>query len=225
MIFKANVYRVMLASPSDVEDERKEFPGILDNWNALFAVHSKTVLLPLMWETHATPQMGNRPQAILNEQLVDAADILVAVFWTRLGTATGVAESGSAEEIEQARLKQKHVLIYFSDAPLPPSKSNNEQYQSLMRYRDKCYREGYAPTYASIHEFRELLLRNLWETVHRTPRTRRGLGGGGKLTKESVGPSKYDAKQTKAIADKAMELYRVLTPQQKQQLLRSLTQA
>lgn len=225
MTFKAIVYRVMLASPSDVEDERREFSRILDNWNALYAAHSKAVLLPVRWETHSTPELGNRPQAILNEQLVDDADILVAIFWTRLGTATGAAASGSVEEIEQFRLKQKPVLIYFSDIPLPPNKINIEQYQSLTRYREKCHREALVPSYSSIGEFREVVLRNLWETVHRTPRTVRRLESRGKLTKESVNPTKYDAKQTKAIADKAMQLYRLLTPAQKQQLRRNLTQA
>jgi len=42
--------------------------------------------------------MGDRPQAIINKQLVDDADILVAVFWTKLGTATGAAMSGSVAQ-------------------------------------------------------------------------------------------------------------------------------
>jgi hypothetical protein len=62
--------------------------------------------------------MGERPQAIINRQLVDDADLLFAVFSTRLGSPTGVAESGTAEEIERLRGMQKPVLVYFSQAPL-----------------------------------------------------------------------------------------------------------
>ncbi len=80
MTYQANVYRVMLASPSDVKEERAEFPRILDIWNALHSNHEKAVILPIKWETHSTPEMGDRPQAIINKQLVNDSDILVGVF-------------------------------------------------------------------------------------------------------------------------------------------------
>ena len=43
----------------------------------------------------------NSPQAVLNHQLVQKSDMLVGMFWTKLGTGTGVAESGTVEEIDQ----------------------------------------------------------------------------------------------------------------------------
>jgi len=51
VILRAKVYRVMLASPSDTIDERKEFPSILNDWNTLYSVHRKAVVLPVEWET------------------------------------------------------------------------------------------------------------------------------------------------------------------------------
>lgn len=223
MILRAKVYRVMLASPSDTIDERKEFPSILNDWNTLYSVHRKAVVLPVEWETHSTPEMGDRPQAIINKQLVDDADILVAVFWTKLGTATGAAMSGSVEEVQQFRSHQKPVLMYFSNVPVPPNNINIKQYQLLKKYREKCYQEGLVSSYTSIYEFRDLLLRNLWETVSRHPRTLK-IENRGNLTKESLTPMKYDPKQTSTLIEKMMEQARLLTPQAKQELLRSLTQ-
>jgi hypothetical protein len=52
-----------------------------------------------MWEISATPAAGDRPQAIINRQVVDQADILVGAFWTRLGTPAGRALSGTVEEM------------------------------------------------------------------------------------------------------------------------------
>ena len=45
--------------------------------------------------------MGERAQAIINRQIVKDSDLVVAIFWTRIGTPTGVAQSGMIEEIEE----------------------------------------------------------------------------------------------------------------------------
>ena len=62
--------------------------------------------------------MGERPQEIIN-RLVIKRDILVAIFWTRLGSPTGVATSGTIEEIEKHLASKNPTMIYFSDTPLP----------------------------------------------------------------------------------------------------------
>jgi hypothetical protein len=167
MTYKANVYRVMLASPSDVTQERSLFPAILDVWNAQHSAREGAVILPVKWETHSTPEMGDRPQAIINKQLVNESDILVGVFWTKLGTPTGVAASGSVEEVEEFLAKKKPVLLYFSNAPVVASSINVEQYELLKEYRDRILAEGLVASYDSVDEFRELLLRHLLETVRR----------------------------------------------------------
>lgn len=69
MVFQANIYRVMLASPSDVKEERSVFPDILGSLNAEHSYREKAVILPIKWETHSTPEMGDRPQAIINKHL------------------------------------------------------------------------------------------------------------------------------------------------------------
>lgn len=166
MSYQSNVYRVMLASPSDVKEERDIFPEILDTWNAQNSFHEKAVILPIKWETHSIPEMGDRPQAIINK-LVNDSDILIGIFWTKLGTPTGVADSGSVEEIEEFRLNGKPVLLYFSDAPVVAGSINIEQYQSLKEFKDKCFLEGLVETYDSTNEFREKLLRHLLGTVRR----------------------------------------------------------
>ena len=46
------------------------------------------------------PRLGSgRGQGVINEQLVDDADIVLALFDSRLGQATAAAVSGTAEEI------------------------------------------------------------------------------------------------------------------------------
>ena len=49
------------------------------------------ILMPVGWDTHASPEMGDRAQAIINKQVLKNADLVVAAFWTRLGSPTGVS--------------------------------------------------------------------------------------------------------------------------------------
>src|SRR5687768_7296530 len=99
MAFPAQVLRVMIASPSDLSEERLAATEAINEWNAQHSAAERTILLPVKWETHAIPRAGARPQEVINQQLVQSADILLGLFWTKLGTSTGVAESGTVEEI------------------------------------------------------------------------------------------------------------------------------
>ena len=101
MSFRAETYRVLIASPSDLAEERQAATEAINDWNSQHASAESVVLLPVKWETHATPRSGVRPQEVINEQLVRNSDILVGMFWTRFGSNTGVAVSGTVEEIDQ----------------------------------------------------------------------------------------------------------------------------
>lgn len=100
MSFQANVLRVMIASPGDVAEERKAVTEEIHRWNDANAAVRRLVLLPVKWETHTTPQQGDSPQAIINRQLLDDADIVVAIFGTRIGTPTEEYVSGTVEEVK-----------------------------------------------------------------------------------------------------------------------------
>jgi len=90
MPYDSRTYRVLIASPSDVEDEREIAVRVIQEWNDLHSYNREIVLLPLRWETHAAPEYGVRPQEVINRQIVDNCDLLIGVFWTRIGTPTGV---------------------------------------------------------------------------------------------------------------------------------------
>jgi len=61
MAFDAKVFRILIASPGDVNDERDLIPEIIEEWNAVNAIHTKVVLMPVKWETHSAPMLGDRP--------------------------------------------------------------------------------------------------------------------------------------------------------------------
>ena len=69
MSYPATVFRIMIASPSDVEAERKIIRDVIHQWNAMHSKATSLVLLPVGWETHSAPEMGDRPQEIINKQI------------------------------------------------------------------------------------------------------------------------------------------------------------
>ena len=93
MSFKSETLRVFIASPSDLTEERQAATDTVNEWNAQHAAAESVVLLPIKWETHAIPRSSVRPQEAINKQLVRGCDILIGMFWTKLGTNTGAAES------------------------------------------------------------------------------------------------------------------------------------
>src|SRR5690242_11591042 len=114
MSFAARVFRILIASPSDVAEEREIAVRAIQEWNDMNSAERQLVLLPLRWETHSAPEYGRRPQETINRQVVDHSDLLVGIFWTRVGSPTGIAEGGTLEEIERVALQGKPVMIYFS---------------------------------------------------------------------------------------------------------------
>ena len=161
MAFDAKILRVLIASPGDVGDERNVIPEIINDWNTINSVLSKVVLMPVKWETHSAPLMGDRPQAIINKQLVNDCDILVGIFWTRVGTNTGVAISGTAEEIEQFVEMKKPVMLYFSQLPIEPDKIDVSQFTTLKNFKEKMRLQGLTESYSGIPDFRQKFSRQL----------------------------------------------------------------
>ncbi len=161
MSYQATVFKVMIASPSDVAAERNVIREIITEWNNVNADSRRTVLLSIGWETHSFPEMGNRPQAIINKQILGDCDLLVGVFWTRLGTETGAYQSGTVEEIEEHLKAGKPAMLYFSGVPVVMDSVDEAQYARLKRFKDDCMTRGLLQSYSSVAEFRDKFYRHL----------------------------------------------------------------
>lgn len=161
MSFPATVYNVMIASPVDVQAERNSIREIVLAWNATHSFSRKVVLQPVGWETHSTPSMEENGQAIINKQLLDNADLLIAVFWTRLGTPTAHAESGTVEEIKRHIEAKKPAMIYFSSQPVQPDSVDPDQYRLLKEFKSWCMEKGLIEEYDNMGDFNKKLSRQL----------------------------------------------------------------
>lgn len=169
MGYDAKVFNVMIASPGGLDEEREAIRKCIHTWNANNSEHRKIVLLPLGWESHSSPEMGAHPQTIINRQVLEKADLLVGLFWTRIGTKTKNFPSGTVEEIETHSLLGKPTMLYFSDKSAPPSEIDPDQYSAVKDYKVDLGTRSLYNSYTTLVEFKEKFAQNLAKTVNDHP--------------------------------------------------------
>jgi hypothetical protein len=174
--FSSTTYQVLIASPSDMPVARQAAAEVVNDWNALNAAGEGIVLLPVMWETHAVPETGVRPQAAINRQIVETSDLLVGMFWTRIGTNTANALSGTVEEIDQFIAANKPAMLYFSHIPIDPSKIDQQQHVTLRQFQEETQRKALTGSFTSIEDLRRVLLHHLTRQVRELAASRPKAG-------------------------------------------------
>jgi len=160
----AIVLNVLIASPSDVGRERDVVSEAILAWNAAHYETFGIILHAVRWETHFYPASGDRPQAILNKQIVDSGDIMIGIFGCTLGTPTGAAQSGTIEEIEEFRKAGKYVALYFSNAGVSRT-ADRDQLKALEDYQRGRQKDTLFGTFATAEELRLLVMKHLPKIV------------------------------------------------------------
>lgn len=156
----------MIASPGDVQAERSIVREVVNEWNSTNGVHANVMLMAVGWETDVAPEMGDAPQNIIDKRILENADLLVGMFWTRLGTPTASYASGAVEEIEEHLKARKPAMLYFSSAPAPLDSVDADQYRALKSFRDSCKTRGLFETYNDADDFRRKFSRDLQITMN-----------------------------------------------------------
>lgn len=137
------IVSAFVASPSDVKPERELLEEIVKELNDLWGDTLGVYLELVKWETHTYPDIGSDPQSVINEQIGDAYDVFIGILWSRFGTLTPRAESGTVEEFERAYSRHKadpnsvKVMFYFKDHGIPPSKIDPAQIAKINDFRKK----------------------------------------------------------------------------------------
>ena len=150
--------RVAIASPSDVNAERERIKEVFTRWNN---ANDHAFLLPKMWE-YASPTLGGHPQKIINERIINESDLMIALFWSRLGTATPDADSGTVEEIEQFIEKKGagRVMLYFCTRSFPHN-IDLAQVQMVRDFKERMKKEGLFREFDTTEHFESELYSHL----------------------------------------------------------------
>ena len=118
----------------------------------------------IKWESHAYPASGTRPQAIINEQIVESGDILIAILGYKLGTPTG-STSGTIEENEKFRKAGKYVALYLSTANIPRT-ADREQLEALEGFKRDRQKDTLYFEFEDASGLRNHLTRHLPKIIH-----------------------------------------------------------
>jgi Domain of unknown function (DUF4062) len=158
------LYRIFVASPADCRREREIVRRAVGDWNVAYGYPRAVMLEAVLWETHAYPALGARPQEIINRQIVDTCDLALALFRARLGSPSGPYLSGTVEEIERFHARRQPTLVYFHEPPRPADASD-PAVQELQAYRTQVSSCGLVWRYRGIAEFATLVARHLALTM------------------------------------------------------------
>ena len=159
------VVQILIASPGDVREERALFRETVYAWTSLHGKETGLVLSPLTWEDDSWPEIGQEPQQVINRQLMEKSDMVVAAFWTRLGTPTSSAESGTVEEIEKAVEASKPVLVYFSQRPVVPESIDAQEYARLIAWREELKRRALYSGYSDLPNLQNQFFADLTRVI------------------------------------------------------------
>lgn len=161
MAYSANIYQVIIVSPGDVPRERQLAREIVLGWNVINSRDKQVCLMPVGWEFNSSPEMGDRAQKIINDQILEDSDLLIGIFWTRIGSPTGDSISGSVEEIEKHIQAGKPAMLYFSKVPVVLDSIDSNQYTKLKEFEESCKRNGLVESFISAEDFEKKLTRQL----------------------------------------------------------------
>nr|WP_263326292.1 hypothetical protein [Neobacillus sp. Marseille-Q6967] len=167
MAYDAKVLEVFIASPGDVKTERDIASEVIFKWNELHSKQYGIVLLPIKWETHfrTAYSQNHDTQGELNEQILNDTDILIGIFWTKIGHKTKNFDSGTIEEIATSIKQGKSIKLYFSDKPIPRQGLDFDQFQKVEDFKDTYKNQGLYQVYIDEQDFRQKLYEDLVKEI------------------------------------------------------------
>ena len=97
------IYHIFLASPGDMNEERRMVREFFEGYNRNIANPRKLEFKVIDWENYSTIGLG-RPQELITRQTIAkyraSLVLFIGLLGQRFGTPTGEHESGTEEEYE-----------------------------------------------------------------------------------------------------------------------------
>jgi tetratricopeptide (TPR) repeat protein len=182
MASDAKLYRVFIASPGGLAEERRAFRNTLTEYNDSEGIERGVLFLPVGWEL--TLSGVGRPQELINSEL-RRCDYFVLMLWDRWGSPTSVDArftSGAEEEYaiawecfnERAHPMRQLVVLFKSVDPRQLT-DPGPQLQKVLKFRAQLEQEKRLlfDTFDEIDTYRRKLRRHLaaWIRDHEEGRS------------------------------------------------------
>lgn len=166
-----SLYKLFLASPSDVKEERLIVENVINDFNNTYSSQLNARIELCSWEKSSYPSVGEYPQAVINSQIGDEYDIFLGILWTRFGSKTLNYESGTEEEFYRAlersqQVGKVHIMMYFNIEGVPLDSLDIEQYSKVRAFQKQIAELGcYYFTYVSSENFKNDLRVHLYKVI------------------------------------------------------------
>ena len=176
MSTQIDTYRCLIISPSDVAAERAAISAAISDWNAHIGFALNARVEAVGWETHAVSDVSRPPQEAINRQIVDGCDFGIAVFWSRIGSPTATARSGSIEEMDLLTRRGARVLAYQCNRDIPQNQLRDTQYVELQATLADLRKHGLLSEFASTESLKGMVILHMTNVVSGLAMTPTGVG-------------------------------------------------
>jgi hypothetical protein len=143
---------VFVASPNDLEEERKMLCESVKQFNTTFGWRLRVQFDPLTWENFSSAGQGE-PEGLIIQQVLEKHKeqlvLVVCLFANRFGTPTPAFQSGTEAEFDWAVNARKantwpEVKLFFKESAFDVSTKTIEeleQYSMVRKFKDRVNRE------------------------------------------------------------------------------------
>jgi hypothetical protein len=142
MVDSRKIVKVFLASPGDLQDERRAAKSVIDEFNKLWADRLGYHVELFGWED--TVAGYGRPQEIINRDL-ERCELFIGMMWKRWGTLpsnAGKYTSGFEEEFETSMISRRssgrpELSLLFKEIEPDLLRDPGEELQKVIKFKDK----------------------------------------------------------------------------------------
>lgn len=119
----------------------------INGWNQRNAPSRKVIFQALTWEQMVAPDRRGSGQEVIDEQIGPSYDIYLGLMWSRFGSSTKSADSGTEDEFDQAIARHDSgqgltISFLFKNSPIPQDILDGLQFDRVKKFKKKVADSG-----------------------------------------------------------------------------------
>jgi hypothetical protein len=152
------IVKVFLASPGDLQDERRAVKSVVDEFNKQWSEYLGYHVELVGWED--TVSIYGRPQATINRDL-ERCEFFIGMMWKRWGTKPGVDSkysSGFEEEYETSVKRRKktgrpEISLFFKKVDRELISDPGSELTKVLKFKERIGKQILFETFDDTRQF------------------------------------------------------------------------
>ncbi len=165
---------IVLASPSDLQEERQMIKELVASGNPLYMKNDICIDLR-MWENVPPGMNDDGPQGVIDDDLeISKADIFICLYWKRIGTKIKNENvAGTEHELNLAlenfqKCHKPDIKVFFKEIQ---NQTDDSEFEEIMRIRERLQPQGLYTPFKSTDELKRLVNQIIQAEVMRRIKT------------------------------------------------------